>query len=57
MKVYSDYEGNGIVEDELVNVSSVLRIQNLEIALEKAIGEISLLQENLSFVIKIKEEL
>lgn len=37
--------------------SSVLRIQGLEIALERAIEDISLLQKNLAYVIDLKEEL
>lgn len=37
--------------------SSVLRIQGLEMALERAIEDISLLQKNLAYVIDLKEEL
>lgn len=35
----------------------MLRIQGLEMALERAIEDISLLQKNLAFVIDLKEEL
>ena len=37
--------------------SSVLRIQGLEMALERAIEDIGLLQKNLAYVIDLKEEL
>ena len=40
MKMYQEYENHEHMED----ASSVIRIQHLEISLEKAIGEISLLQ-------------
>lgn len=50
-KFEDDYNEKAIME------SSVLRIQGLEIALERAIEDISLLQKNLAYVIDVKEEL
>lgn len=49
MQVYSDMPHN--------ETSSLLRIQQLEITLEKALEEISILQSNLAYVIRVKEEL
>jgi hypothetical protein len=43
--------------DRAAMESSVLRIQGLEMALERAIEDISLLQKNLAYVIALKEEL
>lgn len=51
MQVYS-----GIPHDA-IETSAVLRIQNLELTLEKALEDISLLQANLGYVIRVKEDL
>jgi hypothetical protein len=55
MQVYEQYGGSGSEED--MDASSVLRIQSLELALERAIENISMLQDNLGYVIRVKEEL